>query len=161
MTLTSTGSNNNFGQPGNTNSSGVTTGTISSTMAEPKTVSATAQVGANPAVPISQTAAVAVDPAAADHLVFTVQPSDATNGVAMSPAVVVTVLDQFGNTANFSGTVTLTVVGGGSGITGNSVTASSGVATFDSLILDTPGTYNLNVDGGGLPTAQSDSFVIS
>jgi hypothetical protein len=118
-------------------------------------------VGGGAIVGIAQTAGVTVDPAAADHLVFTVQPSNATNGVAMSPAVVVTVLDQFSNTANFSGTVTLTVVGGGSGITGNSVAATAGVASFDNLILDTPGTYNLNADGGGLPTVQSSSFVIS
>jgi Big-like domain-containing protein/invasin-like protein len=102
-----------------------------------------------------------ITPAAADHLVFTVQPSDGTAGNAITPAVVVTVQDQFGNTANFNGTVTLTVVGGGSGITGNSVAASSGVATFSNLILDTSGTYNLNVDAGALPTVQSSSFTIT
>jgi len=41
------------------------------------------------------------------------------------------------------------------------VPAASGVATFSNLILDTPGTYTLNADGGGLPTAQSSSFTIS
>jgi adhesin/invasin len=152
---------NTLTQPAsNTNSSGVATGTLSSTSAESKTASATAQVGAGPIVPITQTAGVTVNPAAADHFVFTVQPSNTTAGNAMNPAVVVTVLDQFGNTANFNGTVTLTVAGGGSGISGNSVTASAGVASFGSLILDTPGTYNLDVDGGGLPTVQSSSFDI-
>ena len=102
-----------------------------------------------------------ITPAAADHLAFTVQPSDAVNGNAITPAVEVTVFDQFGNIANFNGTVTLTVVGGGSGITGNSVSAQAGVATYSNLILDTPGTYNLNADGGGLPTVQSGSFTIS
>jgi hypothetical protein len=152
---------NNLTQPAsNTNSSGVATGTLSSTSAEVKTASATAQVGAGPIVAITQTAEATVDPAAADRFVFTEQPSNTTAGNAMNPAVVVTVLDQFGNTANFNGTVTLTVVGEGSGITGNSVSASGGVATFGSLILDTPGTYNLNADGGGLPTLQSNQFDI-
>jgi hypothetical protein len=102
-----------------------------------------------------------ITPAAADHLLFTVQPSDAVNGNAISPAVEVTVLDQFNNIANFSGTITLTVTGGGSGITGNSVSASAGVATFSNLILDTPGTFTLDADGGGLTTVQSGSFTIS
>jgi hypothetical protein len=102
-----------------------------------------------------------ITPAAADHMLFTVQPSDAVNGNAISPAVEVTVFDQFDNIANFSGTITLTVTGGGSGITGNSVSASAGVATFSNLILDTPGTYTLDADGGGLTTVQSGSFTIS
>ncbi|HET7251503.1 MAG TPA: carboxypeptidase-like regulatory domain-containing protein, partial [Gemmatimonadales bacterium] len=102
-----------------------------------------------------------ITPAAADHLAFTVQPSDAVNGNAITPAVEVTVFDQFGNIANFNGTITLTVTGGGSGITGNSVSASAGVATFSNLILDTPGTYTLDADGGGLTTVQSGSFIIS
>jgi Bacterial Ig-like domain (group 1) len=102
-----------------------------------------------------------ITPAAADHMLFTVQPTDAVNGNSISPAVEVTVFDQFGNIANFNGTITLTVTGGGSGITGNSVSASAGVATFSNLILDTPGTYTLDADGGGLTTVQSGSFTIS
>src|SRR5207247_1476800 len=71
-----------------------------------------------------------ITPAAADHLVFGVQPTNTVAGVAISPAVTVKTLDQFANlvtadtssvtvaigtnagNGTLSGTVTVAAVGG-------------------------------------------------
>lgn len=92
------------------------------------------------------------------------EPTDTTTGNAINPAVVVDVQDQYGNlviTANF--TVTLTLSGGtfSTGSTTASVSASSGVATFNNLVFFTPGTYSLSADGDSLPTAGSNSFNVT
>ena len=84
---------NTLTQPaGNTNSSGVATGTLSSTKAEDKIVSATVS-----GVAITQTATVTVQAAAADHLTFTVQPSTTRQGQTMTPGVEVEIRDAFEN----------------------------------------------------------------
>ena len=59
-------------------------------------------------------ASFTVNPAAADHLAFGVQPSAATAGAAISPAVQVQILDAYGNllTGDNSDRVTLSVAGG-------------------------------------------------
>src|SRR6185369_12571340 len=89
-------------------------------------------------------AAFTISHAAASKLVFSVQPTSATAGVALSPAVQVTVQDAFGNTAT-SSTASITVaIGtnpGGGTLTGTTtVGAVSGVATFSNLSVDKVGT---------------------
>src|SRR5262249_30843427 len=56
----------------------------------------------------ASSAAFTVSPAAANRLAFTAQPTSATAGVAISPAVQVTVQDAFGNTVT-SSTASITV----------------------------------------------------
>src|SRR5262249_6161440 len=135
VVLAATGTNNALGQPGSTtNASGVTTGTLSSILAESKTVSATIN-----GVAITQTATVVVDAGAATHLVFRTQPSNTANGATITPAVVVTAEDAFGNTdKTFTGTVTMAIANdpnlGTSTLNGTvNQAAAAGVATFGDL----------------------------
>ena len=159
--LSATGLGNTLIQPvGTTNASGVVTGTLSSTMAEPKTVSATID-----GVGITQTVAVLVNPAAASGLVFTSQPSSTGAGATMTPAVEVTAVDQFGNTV--SGFTTNVIVAIGTNPSGGTLAgttsrpAVSGVASFTDLSVDKAGTgYTLTATSGGLNQA-SIAFNIS
>ena len=107
-----------------------------------------------------------ITPAAADHLGFGVQPTNTVAGVAISPAVTVRVLDQFGNllTSDDIDKVTLSVASGPGGFASGStttVTVSSGVATFSNLVLDTAGSYTLGESGTGPITGpNSASFTV-
>jgi hypothetical protein len=87
-----------------------------------------------------------------------VQPSSATAGVALSPAVQVTVQDAQGNTvpsATNSITVAIGTNPGGGTLTGTTpVSASSGVATFSDLSINKTGTgYTLTAAATGLTGA--------
>jgi hypothetical protein len=112
--------------------------------------------------------AFTVSPGAAAVLVFTTQPSNATAGDFISPAVTVTARDDQGNTATgFAGLVTMSLAGGtaGADFTGASTTqvsASSGIATFSSLAVDSAGTgYTLSASGVGTPPTSSSFDVIA
>jgi hypothetical protein len=114
-----------------TNGSGQAIWTLSSTVAESKTVSAVIN-----SISINQTATVVVNPASPAVLVFTKQPpASVTAGVAIAPAVQVEVRDQFANkVTNASNQVTLSFIQTGRGpLTGNTATPSAGTATFASL----------------------------
>jgi hypothetical protein len=107
-----------------------------------------------------------ISPAAADHLAFSVQPSNTTAGAANSPAVKVNILDKYGNleTLDNIDQITLTVASGpGNFASGSTTTAtvSGGIATFSNLILDTAGSYTLNAATSGLLGATSSSFTIN
>ena len=159
VVLAATGSGNTLTQPaGTTNASGVATGTLSSTVAESKTVSATIN-----GVVITQTAAVVVNAGAATQLVFTGQPSNAAALATINPAVVVAAEDAFGNVdQTFTGLVTLTLTGGVGPLTGtNPQTAALGVATFSDLRVGTAGTYQLQAAATGPSSATSTSFTIN
>src|SRR5207253_4089516 len=92
-TLAATGSANALVQPRDTTDpNGVATGSLSSTFAEAKVLSATV-----PGVSITQRDTVTVSPAAATHLAFLVGPSDVAAGAAITPAIQVEVRDQFNN----------------------------------------------------------------
>ncbi len=107
--------------------------------------------------------AFTVSPAAASKLVYGTQPSNVTAGVADSPAIVVDVEDQFGNivTSN-SSNVTLAVANGPGSLSGTlTVAASSGVATFSNVKIDTAGSYTLTATDGSLTSATSNSYTVS
>jgi adhesin/invasin len=169
VVLSSTGSNNVFVQPGNTNASGVTSGTFRSTTAEGKTISATAQVGAGPIVPITQTAAVTVNPAGADHLVFTVQPSNSqADPNTITPPVVLEVRDAFDNlVSDATDQVTLAITNGTGTPTAqlfgtNPKSAVGGIVTFSNLSIDLLGIgYTLDATAAGMTGATSDPFDIT
>ena len=160
VVLSATGSGNTLRQPvAATNANGVATGTLSSTVAEVKTVSVTINGGAIPA-----TATVTVTPAPASALAFTVQPTSTTGGARISPAVQVEVRDPLGNRVASSATVT-TAIGtnpaGGTLLGTKSVNAVAGVATFSDLAIDRAGTgYTLRATSGSLAAATSTSFDI-
>jgi hypothetical protein len=153
VVLSASGTGNTLTGGGLTNGSGVATGTLSSTIAETKTVSATIS-----GVAITQTAAVTVTPAAAAQLVFTQQPTNATTITDIAPPVTVVVRDAFGNTVTgFAGAVTMTIENDAAltpptTLTGaNPATVVNGVATFADLRLNQAGIgFTLRATAGSL-----------
>jgi uncharacterized repeat protein (TIGR03803 family) len=103
-----------------------------------------------------------VSAAASAELAFSTQPSNVTAGVANSPSITVDVEDQFGNLVTTdSSDVTIAVNTGPGSASGTlSVAASSGVATFDNVILVTAGNYTLTATDGSLSSANSSSFTV-
>ncbi|MFI5235124.1 MAG: hypothetical protein ACHQXA_05380 [Gemmatimonadales bacterium] len=112
----------------------------------------------------------AVEPGPAVRLRFTVQPSDATTGNDIRPAVQVSAYDAFDNSVGgFSGAVTVALGHDGS-VLGNarlsgstSVAAVSGVATFSTLSLDEAGSgYTLTAAfTSGPPAVTSAPFSVA
>jgi Bacterial Ig-like domain (group 1)/Invasin, domain 3 len=161
VVLAATGTGNTLTQPaGPTNASGVATGTLTSTVAEPKTVSATINT-----VAITQQPSVTVAPAAAAALAFTTQPSNTQANAPIAPAVVVEIRDPYGNRVNSSANVSMTIgTNPSSGnLTGNSPQAAvAGVATFSALAIDQTGNgYTLSASSTGLTSATSAGFNIT
>ncbi len=153
---------NTLTQPvGTTDANGQITGTLASTKAEVKTVSATV----NGSVPVTQTAAVTVDPGAATQLTFTQQPSNVVLGSVIG-SVVVTAWDQFANVATgFTSDVTMTIATDASVLKNATlggttlVAAVAGSATFSDLTIDQLGVgYTLGASQGGLTGAISNPF---
>jgi len=155
------GSGNTFGGSF-ADGSGAFTATFTSTVAEPKTVSAAISAGQFSG---TLTAMVTVTPGPAAQLAFAASPSTTTAGGTIGPTVQVSVQDQFGNLVpSFTGDVTVTIgnnPGGGtlSGVT--TVAALSGVATFSNLSIDHAGSgYTLTATAGGLTATTSNAFDI-
>src|SRR5688572_16356660 len=122
----------------------------------PVTITATAEGKAG-------TAAVMVAPRPATQLGFVQQPSGATAGRPISPAVRVAVRDDQGGTvtkATNQVTLALGANTGGATLGGTTtVAAVNGIATFDNLILDKAGAgYTLVATSGSLAAATSTSF---
>src|SRR5438105_2983811 len=161
VTLAATGDGNTLTQPSAaTDPNGMATGTLSSTVAGAKSVSAT--VGS---VAITQHAPVTVTSAAADTLVYLVQPSAVAAGAHITPAIQVELRDQFGNrvTAATAG-ITLAIgtnpIGGALTVTPRN--AVGGIATFDDASIDKAGTgYTLVASSGGLEPATSGQFNVT
>jgi len=167
VTLASLDPGTKFTQPsGTTNTDGQIEGTLSATVVGIKTVTATV----NSTVTINEIATVTVDPGAAAKLSFTGQPSDAETGAHITPPVVVTAQDEFGNTAtDFTDAITLSITPGTgtllAALSGtNPVNAVGGVATFSDLSINLPSTvlpYRLDAGSSGLTGATSSSFSIT
>jgi subtilase family serine protease len=108
---------------------------------------------------------VTVSPGQATHLAFVQQPANATVGSAISPAVTVAELDNYGNVvADNSTVVTLTLSTNPSGatLTGGSAVVSNGVATFTGLSLNQAGTgFQLTTSAGTLTGATSAAFNVT
>ncbi len=161
VVLSATGTGNTIGQPPVlTDANGVATGTLSSTVVESKTVTATAA-----GVALTQSGTVTVTPAPAAVLVFTVQPSGGAAGAIIAPPVQVAAKDAFDNPATgFSSAVTIALGAnpGGAVLSGTATrTATAGVATFNDLSLDKAGTgYTLTASATGTAVATSAPFGI-
>lgn len=105
-------------------------------------------------------------PPVAVKLAFTVQPSNATAGVAIGPAVVMAIEDASGNTVTGAANVVTVSIGtnptGGTLAGTVSVSSVNGVATFSNLHLDKAGTgYTLTATATGLAGATSTRFDIT
>src|SRR5207253_3071455 len=161
VTLTATGSNNTLTPPGTTDANGVAAGTLTSTTAETKTVSATVAGTA-----IAQTATVTVQPAAPAQLAILTEPSGtAQSGVAFGRQPVVQLRDGAGNAVSEAGVTVTATIGSGSGSLGGTTTATtngSGVASFTSLAISgTGGTYTLSFGATGLTSVGSNTIALS
>jgi hypothetical protein len=162
VTLAASGTGNTLTQPAaTTDASGVATGSLSATAAEAKTVTATVD-----GLVITQQASVLVTPAAADHLVFLVQPTSTTTaGSSMTPPIEVEIRDQFTNpVTSATSEVTLVIATNPTGATltgGGPVAAVGGVASFAGLSVDKVGTgYTLAASSPGLTGATSAPFTV-
>src|SRR3989449_688887 len=111
-------------------------------------------------------AAFSVTAGAPSVLVFSAQPTSATAGAAITPAVQVTAQDAQGNVATgFAGSVNVTIgsnAGGGT-LSGTTTTAAvSGVVTFANLSINKVGTgYNLIAAASALTPVASAGFNIT
>jgi adhesin/invasin len=159
VVLSSDGSNNTIVDPvGSTNASGVAQGTIASTVAEVKTITATVN-----GVAITQKPTVTVNPGAAATIAWFVHPEDAAPLETLAP-VVVRALDSFGNVAtSFTGTISISI-DPPTGLLGGTLSraAVNGSATFDDLTVTIAGTYTLVAVSIDLAdTDTSGSFVVA
>lgn len=108
-----------------------------------------------------------INPAAANKLAFSVQPSSSAAGSTIAPAVSVLVQDQFGNTETSDNTTSVTIAiqnnTGGGILSGTSTKiVTSGVVNFDNLSIDKIGTsYTFIVSAVGLSAAASNTFNIT
>jgi hypothetical protein len=110
------------------------------------------------------TAGFTVLPAAAKQLVFHQPPLAAVHGEIIAPAIIVDVVDAFGNLVTFSAAIiTLAVQSGpkGASFTNVSTAALNGEATFDDVSLATAGAYKLKASVTGFASVISNSFVIT
>jgi hypothetical protein len=113
--------------------------------------------------------AFSVMPAPATQLLFTVQPSGAMQGSAITPPIQVTAYDSLGNKAtDFTGSIRLRIGTDGSvaknaGIAGAVAPAVAGVATFPDVRIDQVGVgYTLTAAfGSAAPVATSAAFNIT
>jgi hypothetical protein len=115
----------------------------------------------------SGTAQVTVQapPPVATKLTFVVQPTTATVGAALSPAVQVAVQTSAGTTvttASNSITVTLGANSTGAILTGTTTrSAVNGVASFSDLRVDRAGTYTLIASSSGLTGTTSSALIVT
>jgi len=105
-------------------------------------------------------------PGSAIQLAFTVQPSPATAGTAITPQLEVTARDALGNRADgFAGSVTVAIgsnPAGGSLSGTTTVAAVGGVAVFPTLSIDRAGVgYTLSATAARLTEAASAPFDIT
>ncbi|HET7248685.1 MAG TPA: Ig-like domain-containing protein [Gemmatimonadales bacterium] len=159
VVLTATGSANVLGQPALTDANGIAKGTLTSTMAETKLVSATIS-----GTGIDRVDTVTVNPGAPAGLAFVVQPSNAIAGVVMAPTVQVEVRDGFANRIpGATNPVTLALNLSPGSLTGNGpITPVNGVASFPALTVGTAATgYTLAATAGGLTGVVSATFNVA
>ncbi len=113
---------------------------------------------------VTSTAGVTVNPGAANKLAFGQNPTSATGGSTMTPAVTVRVQDAAGNSVASSVSITIAIgsnAGGGTLSGTANQSAVSGVATFSGLSIDKVGVYTLSAASSGLTSATSATFNIS
>jgi hypothetical protein len=161
VVLSASGSQNTLVQPPSTSAQGQASGTLSSTRAEAKVITATVAGTA-----LLQRPVVQFTPTAATRLAFRVQPSAVQAGARISPAVEVAVEDAQGNLiTDATATVTLALGGGTAGaILGGTLTRTvqGGLASFGDLTVDKSGTgYLLSASATGLSAATSQAFNVT
>ncbi|HEY7824597.1 MAG TPA: hypothetical protein VIG24_17275, partial [Acidimicrobiia bacterium] len=126
----------------------------------------TATVASGTSLTAGTSASVTVNPGTAAKLAFTVDPSNVVAGVAISPAVQVTVQDAYDNTVTgATDSITLAIgTNPGSGTLSGTVvkSAENGVASVADLSINKSGTgYTLTASASNLTGATSATFDVS
>ncbi|HET9426386.1 MAG TPA: hypothetical protein VFO55_13535 [Gemmatimonadaceae bacterium] len=123
-------------------------------------------VDVTPAVP-SLTYTIVIEPAAAAKLAFTQMPASVVSGQTVSPAIVVTIQDQYGNTVTAPAQNVNLESDPASGVTisgTGSVAPVNGVATFSSVQFNSTSArtgVKIKAGGAGLPAVASPAFNIT
>ena len=159
VTLSAPGSNT-ITQPASPTVGGVTTGTLSATVAGSYQVTAVAG-----GVTLDQRPTVVVDPAAPSVLAFSAQPSATAPGATITPPVKVQIRDQYGNLVKSTATITLSIAPNPGAATLSGTTtlpATAGEASFNDLSINKSGTgYTLQAASAGLTDAVSNAFNVT
>lgn len=140
-------------------------GTYTATLTSSTTVGTATISGTVNGSAISDTASVNFTLVGSPSLIIDVQPTDTRVGQAISPAVVVRVVDGLGNTlTNFTGNVTavLATRPAGANLQGDTVEPlQNGVATFDDLRIDLAGSgFRLGFTASGAGGVVSATFSV-
>jgi len=115
----------------------------------------------------SGSAALFVQAASPDHLAFSAQPTAATVGTVLDPAVTVAIEDHYGNVVTSDNkdqaTLSLAKNPGAASLHGPvKVTVNAGSAIFDGLSLDRAGSgYSLSASGAKLAAISSQPFDVT
>lgn len=155
--VTVTGAGNNISACSVTAADGSSTCTLTSTVAEDKSINLSQPV-AVPGVSVSFV------PGPASKLAFSTQPSEGTAGQVLVVQPVVQVQDAYGNrVTSASNAVTLSLASGSTGsISGTvSLNAIAGLASFSGLSFTTDGNKVLTAVATGLTAASSNSFSVA
>src|SRR6185437_4543848 len=164
VVLGASGTGNTLTQPagGVSGTGGVATGSLSSTVAESKTVSATVN-----GTLVTQQPTVVVNPGAAANLNFVVQPTSQVSNTSIAPAIQVEIRDGLNNRVT-SATNQISLAIGANPSSGTlsgtvtNVSPVSGVATFSNASIDKAGNgYILSATATGLTGATSSAFNIT
>jgi hypothetical protein len=110
-------------------------------------------------LPTITSAGFTVSPALPTALNFVTSPGNTTAGQPL-PTLQVALHDAFGNPTTDSGIVVM-LGGTGPASVSASATTAQGVATFDTLALQTAGLYTLTASAPGLQAAATASFTVS
>ena len=113
-------------------------------------------------VPI-QTDPFNITAASPNSLRFVQQPTETQEEASIDPPVSIEVLDVFGNRTDSAATVDLVLHSAcGGTLSGGSVSADAGLATFDAARIEIPCTsIELEAASGNLPRANSDPFTVT
>ena len=136
-------------------SSGTVSGTVSGAKIGSATITATSGS-------LSATVVATVIPGAATALAIRTQPGDAASGSALSRQPVIELRDAAGNLSTSTATVTASIASGGGTVSGGSVSAVAGVATFTNLaVAGAAGARTLSFSATGASAVTSSSFTIT
>lgn len=161
VTFAVTGTGNSLATPPMTNQEGEAIGSLTSTRAEQKQLTASVEIdGAMAAFPALDVTFVAGPP---ESFVFTTQPSTTKAGVVMTPPVTLAVMDRNGNLSREPFAVSVRLVRSNSGTLtgGGPITSIDGGVTFDALTINRPQVGRaLRAEAMNGAAAESDLFDI-
>ncbi len=161
VALSASGTDNALVQPtGPTDANGEATGTLSSTKAEPKTVSATATVG-GVTTPLAATVAVTVDPGPPSATASTLgaAPGSIMAGSG-SATITVTVKDAHGNPIS-GATVALAASGSGNTLTQPAGPTDANGVTFGTLSSAVAETKTVSATADGIALTQTATVTVT